>query len=176
MRAFMAVLFLTVSVPALLVPSVCASGTLPDSQSCSEGHAARILGHNERAHILVALRDRGDDESKAIAGVWRRIFLRIPDVRLVDGSASADLEVFVAVREVHDKSGSLVAYVWHVAVVEPWAVICETNPRTYYILDQPKQQFMNYASTVETASEMIQQSVNSIEDTELQAIREMKRK
>lgn len=159
----------------LLIPFSCAPSTLPESQVCGKGHAERIQGHTEHTHVLIALRDRGDDESKAIAAIWRRILLRIPDVRVVDAPESADLEIFVAVRQIHGPNGSLVAYVWHAAVVEPWAVICEGN-KNYYVLDQPKQQFMNYAATEEKASEMIQKSINSIEDTEVQAIREIKRR
>jgi len=156
-----------------LIPLMCAPGTLPDSLVCSKGHAERIQA--EPSHILISLRDRGDDESKVIAAIWRRILLRIPDVRLVDDPAKVDLEIFVAVRQIHGPNGSLVAYVWHTAVVENWVVVCEGN-KSYYVLEQPKEQFMNYAATEEKASEMIQKSVNGIEDAELQAIREMKRR
>jgi hypothetical protein len=161
---------------ALFISMTCPSEILPLSgQSCSKGAAQRVLHRDEPAHILVALEGLRSEEDKAIAGVWRRILLRIPDVRLVGAPVNADLAILLSIREVHNQDHSIEIYVWHAKVVQPWTVACGTTRETYY-LEQPTREFMNYASTLETASEMIQKSVNAIEDMEFQTIREEKRK
>jgi hypothetical protein len=161
----------TLTVATLFISMMCAPGA--SAQSCSKGGAQRVLHRDEPAHILVSLQ-AGGKEDEAIAAVWRRILLRIPDIRLVDAPVSADLAIFVSVREIRNQNDSIDVYVWHAKMVQPWTVVCGTA-QTYY-LEQPKGEFMNYAATLETASEMIQKSVNTIEDTELQAIRNEKRR
>jgi hypothetical protein len=164
----------TLTVATLFISMMCAPGTLPQSaQPCSKGGAQRVLHRDEPAHILVAVEAAGK-EDEAIAAIWRRILLRIPDVRLVDTPANTDLAIFVNVREIHNQDSSIDVYVWHAKVVQPWTVVCGTG-QTYY-LEQPKGVFMNYAATLETASEMIQKSVNTIEDREFQTIRNEKRR
>jgi hypothetical protein len=164
----------TLTVTTLFVSMMCAPGTLPQSaQPCSKGGAQRVLHREEPAHILVALQ-AGTKEGEAITAVWRRILLRISDVRLVDAPANADLAILVIVREIRNQDSSLDGYVWHAKIVQPWTVVCGTGQNQY--LEQPKEDFMSYAETLETASEIIQKSVNTIEDKDLQTIRNEKRR
>jgi hypothetical protein len=141
---------------------------------CSRGNASRVVRLDDPAHILVAL-VTGEHESTTIADIWKRLMLRIPDVRLAQLPINADIAIFVSAREIGDER-ALKLYVWNVSVVHPSAVACGTGAkRDEFYLEEPKEgYFMAYASTLETASEVIQQSVNAMEDTELQRIREEK--
>jgi len=135
----------------------------------------RVLRLADRTHILVALANRGNEEDKAIAAIWRRVVLRIPDVRFVDSLLDADLAIVLSAREVRSQDHSVMAYVWHAKIVQPCKLDCAAPRETYY-LEQPQIEFMNYAASLGSAGEMIQKSVNSIEDTQIQLIREEKRR
>jgi hypothetical protein len=163
-------------VPLTLVLSGSAYCAPQSQQACGGGEARRRVRRDDSAHIFIDIQ-APNDEDKAIAAVWKRILLRIPDVRLTESPVDSDLVVFLGVREIHDDSKAFTIYVWQALLTRPWAVSCGTGtkPDDYYLAEL-KTNFMNYASNLEIAGEMIQKSVNSIEDIFIQKIREEKRR
>jgi len=140
---------------------------------CTRGPAHRVIRRDEPNHVIVSVQVAPGDDGKDVVATWRRILQRISDVRVVDAPVESDLAIFVGAREIKDTQNNTIGYVWTAKAVLPWQVACEDGQ---LYLEQPQAEFMNYASTLEVASEMIQKSVNSIEDRNVQKIRDEKRK
>ena len=147
----------------VLMQTVCASGTQQAERPCSRGNASRVLRLDDPTHILVAL-VAGEHESTTIADIWKRLLLRIPDVRLTELPINSDIAIFVSAREIRDER-ALKLYMWNATVVHPWTLTCGIGAtRDELYLEEPKEgYFLAYASTLERASEVIQESVNKVE-------------